>query len=184
MLFIIPTDTCFWIWCEISDVESYHKIYKIKKRDLSKPLAIMVENFEWLENNTSLTLEQVNFLKNYNKPFTIMTDCPRIKMILELEQEDFMYENKWEYKKIAFRVANTDIQKKLISDVWPIFLTSANFSWEKEIYSTDEAKKQFSKYLKEIKFIPENFEINWKLPPSDIFEFVWDGLEIKYLRKN
>lgn len=184
MLFIIPTDTCFWIWCEISDVENYHKIYKIKKRDLSKPLAIMVLDFSWLEDNTSLTKEQVEFLKNYERPFTIMTDCPRIKMVLELEQEDFSYENASQYKKIAFRVANTDLERKLISDIWPIFLTSANFSWEKEIYSTTEAKKQFSKYLKEIKFIPEDFEITWKLPPSDIFEFVWDSLEVKYLRKN
>jgi hypothetical protein len=77
----------------------------------------MVESFEWLEENTSLTNEQVDFLKSYDKPFTIMTDCPRIKMILELEQEDFSYENKEAYEKIAFRIANTDIQKKLISEI-------------------------------------------------------------------
>jgi hypothetical protein len=77
----------------------------------------MVESFDWLIQNTSLTIEQVNFLKNYEKPFTIMTDCPRIKMIIDLEQEDFKYENKDEYKKIAFRVAHNDFQKKLISEI-------------------------------------------------------------------
>jgi tRNA A37 threonylcarbamoyladenosine synthetase subunit TsaC/SUA5/YrdC len=119
----------------------------------------MVENFEWLEINTSLNKEQIEFLKNYKRPFTIMTDCPRIKMIFELDQDDFKYENKDEYKKIAFRVAHNDYQKKLISEIGPIFLTSANYSGEKEIYDTNEAKKQFEKYLKEITFIPENFEI-------------------------
>jgi heterodisulfide reductase subunit B len=77
----------------------------------------MVESFSWLEKNTALTKEQINFLKEYKKPFTIITDCPRIKMILELDQEDFKYENKDEYKKIAFRVAHNDFQKKLISDI-------------------------------------------------------------------
>lgn len=184
MIFIIPTDTCFWIWCEITDVKSYHRIYEIKKRDLSKPLAIMVKDFSWLEKNTSLNKAQIDFLKKYEKPFTIMTDAPRISMILNLEQDVFKYLNALEYKKIAFRVAHNDFQRDLIDEIGPIFLTSANFSWEKEIYSTNEAKKQFDKYLKEIKFIPSDFEIEEKLPPSDIFEFIWESLNITYLRKN
>jgi hypothetical protein len=77
----------------------------------------MVESFDWLSKNTSLTKEQVDYLKTYKRPFTIMTDCPRIKMILELDQEDFKYENKDQYKKIAFRVAHNDYQRKLISEV-------------------------------------------------------------------
>ncbi|MDD5770612.1 MAG: Sua5/YciO/YrdC/YwlC family protein [Candidatus Gracilibacteria bacterium] len=184
MIYIIPTDTCFGIACALDDTKSYHKIYKIKNRELNKPLAIMVEDFDWLLENTTLNLEQVVFLKNYKKPFTILTNCPRIEMILNLEQEDFNYENKKFYKKIAFRVANNEIEKNLINEVGPIFLTSANFSGEKEIYDIYEAKKQFLKYTKDIKFLGENYKLDEKIKPSDIFEFDGENLEIKYLRKN
>lgn len=182
MIYIIPTDTCFWIACAFDDTQSYHKIYDIKKRPLEKPLAIMVESFEWLAQNTELTNEQITFLKNYNKPFTILTECPYIKMILNLEQEDFEYQNKEMYKKIAFRVAHNDIQKKLLSEIWPIFLTSANFSGEKEIYDITEAKKQFQNF-KNIQFLWDWIVLDNSVKPSDIFEFEWETTNLVYLRQ-
>lgn len=183
MIYILPTDTCFWIACALYDTKSYHKIYEIKKRPINKPLAIMVENFDWLIKNTDLTQEQLEFLKNYKKPFTLLTECQYIKMILNLKQEGFEYKNKEFYKKIAFRIANNEIQKKLIDEVWPIFLTSANFSGEKEIYCIDEAKKQFENFWKYIKFLWEWIKLNNSIKPSDIFEFEWQTTNIKYLRQ-
>lgn len=182
MIYIIPTDTCFWIACSFDDTQNYHRIYEIKKRPLEKPLAIMVESFEWLEQNTELNNQQIDFLKTYNKPFTILTECPYIKMILNLEQEDFEYQNKESYKKIAFRVAHNDIQKKLLSEIGPIFLTSANFSWEKEIYDISEAKKQFQNF-KNIQFLWEWIVLDNSIKPSDIFEFEWESTNITYLRQ-
>lgn len=184
MIYIIPTDTCFWIACPIYDVKSYDRIYEIKKRDYKKPLAIMIESFSWLEKHTTLNKNQIDFLKKYSRPWTVMTNCPKIEMILNLEQDDFKYKNKNEYKKIAFRVANNKIQKELLKEIWPIFLTSANFSSEKEIYDINEAKKQFSQYKDEIIFLWEDIVLDSKIPPSDIFEFEGDSLEIKFLRKN
>ena len=183
MIYILPTDTCFWIWCAFDDVKSYNKIYKIKKRPLSKPLAIMVLDFDWLEYNTNLNEDQINFLKNYKKPFSIMCESSRIKMILNLEQDDFNYENKESYKKIVFRVAHNDIQKKLISEIWPIFLTSANFSGKPEIYDINEAKIQFEKYKNHMTFLWKQTKLA-KTSPSDIFEFIWDSTDIKFLRQN
>ena len=133
----------------------------------------MVESFKWLYENTDLSQEQIEFLKNYKKPFTVLAHCPYIEMILNLEQEDFCYENKESYKKIAFRVANNEIQTKLIDETGPIFLTSANFSGEKEIYTIEEARKQFATFGKSITFLVGNENIR-SLPinkPSDIFEF-------------
>ena len=74
MIYILPTDTCYWIACPIHDLKSYSWIYKMKKRDLGKPLAILVPDFKWLEENTDLNKEQVLFLKDYKKPFTILTN--------------------------------------------------------------------------------------------------------------
>ena len=60
------------------------------------------------------------------------------------------------YKKIALRVAHNDAQKKLIKEVGPIFLTSANTSGEQEIYKKEELKEVFSYYLEKniVKILP------------------------------
>jgi tRNA A37 threonylcarbamoyladenosine synthetase subunit TsaC/SUA5/YrdC len=74
------------------------------------------------------------------------------------------------YQKIAFRIAHNDAQKKLIKEVGPIFLTSANTSGEKEIYSKDEIKETFSYYLEKkiVEILPGEVGYN---KASDIFEF-------------
>lgn len=182
MIYILPTDTCFWIWCAIYDTKSYHKIYKLKKRDLKKPLAIMVEDFDFLEKYTSLNKEQINFLKNYEKPFSVITSCPNIEMMLNLWEDEFVYENKEIYKNISFRVANNEIQKNLIKEIWPIFLTSANISWKPEIYDINNAKEIFAQN-KDITFLWENIVLDKDIKPSDIIEFIKESLEVKYLRK-
>lgn len=182
MIYILPTDTCFWIACEFSDIQSYNNIYKIKKLDISKPLPIMVEDFDWLEENTDLNLEQIDFLKNYKNPFTIVCDAPRIKMILNLDQADFVYENKKSYKKIAFRVANLEEQKKLISEVWPIFLTSASYENQDWIQDLNEVLKQFSKFEKHLKIISKKEKIISNYKKSEIIEFIWDTTKINILK--
>jgi hypothetical protein len=73
----------------------------------------------------------------------------------------------------------------LIKENWPIFLTSANISNEQEIYNKNEIKNIFWNLIEnwKVKFIWENMWNIKKEKPSDIFEFIWDGLEINYLRK-
>lgn len=128
-IFLLPTDTCFGIACALDDMESYHRIYKIKKRKPDKPLALMVEDWKWLEKYSELTAEQIEELKNYERPFTVLTQAPYIEMFLKLQDEnDEGFENAEVYEEIAFRVAHNDIQKKLIREVGPIWLTSANFA--------------------------------------------------------
>lgn len=138
MLYIIPTDTCYGIACALHDHKAYRKIYSIKKRELSKPLAIMVEDFSWLQNNTDLTEEQIDFLKNYKNPFTVLCNSLHINTWIQFENENEYFENRDVYEKIAFRVAHTSEQKKLLREVGPIFLTSANKSGEKECFTQIE----------------------------------------------
>ena len=185
MIYILPTDTCFWLACWFDDKKNYHKIYKIKKRSFYKPLAIMVENFKWLEKNTDLTDKQVDFLKNYEKPFTILTNSDNIRVFLNFEEsEDGKFQNDDVYNQIAFRVAHTPEQKRLIKKLWPIWLTSANLSNKQEVYSLEEIEKQFEYYLE--RWIIKNlgkYDLE-KTPSSDVFEFDGESLEVNYLRKN
>lgn len=185
MIYIIPTDTCYWIACSLSEIKEYEKIYKIKKRDLSKALAIIVLDFNWLEKHSDLTKEQIKFLQNYKKPFTILTNSDYVKIWINFENENEMFPNKDIYKKIAFRVVNNEIQKKLIKENWPMFLTSANISNKPEIYTIKDLKNEFWYYLeKKIVEIRWTDNLNSKNPPSDIFEFDWDSLDLIYHRQN
>lgn len=184
MIYIIPTDTCYWLASSLDDIKNYDKIYKIKKRSFSKPLAIMVSDFNWLRENTSLNSKQIDYLRNYTTPFTILTDSIPISLWLNYSSEKWeWFQNRDMYQKIAFRIAHNDAQKKLIKEVGPIFLTSANTSGEKEIYSKDEIKETFSYYLEKkiVEILPGEVGYN---KASDIFEFSWDWLWIRYLRKN
>jgi tRNA A37 threonylcarbamoyladenosine synthetase subunit TsaC/SUA5/YrdC len=185
MIYILPTDTCFWIACPISEIESYKKIYEIKKRDKSKAIAIMIPDFEYFSEQTKLTEKQIEFLWNYKNPFTILLDKSKIldKNLLEIINN---LPNSEIYEKIAFRVAHNFMHKKLIRLNWLLFLTSANISNNPEIFDTISIKKEFSKILEKenIKVIAHNdFYINSKQKYSDIFEFEGKSKEIKYFRK-
>ncbi len=185
MLYIFPTNTCFWIACPISEAENYKKIYEIKKRPLDKAIAIMVSDFDYFEKNTKLNIEQIKFLKKYENPWTILInknkilDIKLLKIINQLPNSEI-------YEKIAFRVAHNFMQKKLIRLNGPLFLTSANISNNSEIFSTTNIKKEFWDILEkeEIKVLAYwDFCINSKQKYSDIFEFKEDTEEVKYFRK-
>lgn len=188
MIYILPTDTCFGLACPITEHKDYEKIYKIKKREFGKPLAILVPNLEWLEKYTILTKEQVDFLRKYKKAWTILTESEYVKIWLNFVNEETgdEFRNRWIYEKIAFRVAHNDIQKKLLKKEWPLFLTSANLSGKWEIYLVKEVKKEFKEYLEKwiAKLIWEElWDLDEKISPSEIFEFEWSGTNQRFIRK-
>jgi len=179
-MFIIPTNTCFGIWCFIQDLDWYKNIYKIKWRDFNKPISIFVDSFEYIEKNTKLTEQNIDFLKNYENPWTVLvniediTDSSLLQNISKLPNEEV-------YLKIAFRLAHTELQQNLIKENWLFFLTSLNNSWEKEIFNL----KQMSEDLRQkinyynVQILDKN--IDSKQDFSDIVEFKND--KIFFLRK-
>ncbi|MDQ7009113.1 MAG: Sua5/YciO/YrdC/YwlC family protein [Candidatus Gracilibacteria bacterium] len=185
MLYILPTNTCFGIACPISEIENYKKIFEIKKRDFRKPIAILVSDFNYFIENTKLNFEQINFLKNYNNPFTILIDKEKIldKSLLEIINN---LPNSEIYSKIAFRVAHNFMHKKLIRLNGLLFLTSANISNNPELFDTISIKKEFGDIIEkeEIKVLAHgDFCINSEKKSSDIFEFEGENEEVVYFRK-
>lgn len=186
IIYLLPTDTCYWMACPIHDLKAYSWIYKIKKRDLNKPLAILVPDFKWLIENTDLTIEQVEFLKNYENPFTILTESDHLKLWINyVDDENNEFLNRDMYESFAFRVANNDTEKRLLKENWPMFLTSANLSGKPEMYSAREVETEFAYYLEKnnMQFVWKN---TWNLKatkPSEIFKFIWESLEIDFIRK-
>jgi len=185
MIYILPTDTCYGIWCAFDDKKSYEKIYKIKKRSYDKPLALMVKNFAWLRENTELTDEQVDYLERYENPFTVITSARNIELFLEYSDDNEEYFiNKDVYTRIAFRVAHNDTQESLIDNIGPIWLTSANLSWAGETYDIAKIEEDFEYYIeKDIVEVLWRFPLDPSIPASDVFSFQGESLEPEYLRK-
>lgn len=143
----------------------------------------MVENLQWLEDNTDLNEEQIIDLKEYPHPFTIICQSSVIQALLQFDDEKHFYKNKDVYEKIAFRVAHTSDQTKLLKKVWPIFLTSANYTWQYEIFNYKYLKEVFSEYSHIVEYLSKE-DLNPNQKSSDIFEYIWESTEKKYLRKN
>ena len=89
------------------------------------------------------------------------------------------------YQHIAIRVANNDLEEALINQIGPIWLTSANLSGAGEIYDRENIEKDFEYYIEnDIVEVLAGYPLDPKIPASDIFSFVWESVEVEYLRKN
>ncbi|MBS9784222.1 Sua5/YciO/YrdC/YwlC family protein [Candidatus Gracilibacteria bacterium] len=167
MLQIIPTDTCYGLVGEYNEAD-YDEIYQLKSRSFEKPLALVVRDFEDIKKYGRISDEQVNFLKKYLHPFSVLV--PRVW--------DFPFDfDREKYRYLSIRVASVCFSKNLKNTLkFPLFLTSANPSGQAEAQDFLQAKK----YFPEI----DGFDggiCNQK--PSDIFRFTESG-EVEYLRKN
>ena len=174
MIFAIPTDTCFWFATSLYDEAWFNLIYRLKWRMSDKRLSFVVKDFDDLKSIIDINSEQIDFLRNYPYPFTVLWG-----KINSFELPEFL--SVTDYAKIAIRVAERCLNPMLHDElVFPMFLTSANESWAPEIYSSIELESKFWNE-KRIKIFEGTLK---SCPPSDIFGFSWSTLEPLFIRKN
>lgn len=71
MIRIIPTDTCYGLAGELTKAD-FLRIYELKGRDFSKPLALVVKDFENISDIAFISKKQISFLKEYPYPFSVV----------------------------------------------------------------------------------------------------------------
>ena len=172
MIYALPTDTCYWLACSLHDEAGYHAIYQMKQRDYSKPLSIIVQSYDDIERYGIINDDQQDFLRDYPAPFTVL-----VRSVFHLPS----FLDHGRYHTIAIRVAEACIlEDTFYRDLtFPLFLTSANISGEKECHTKKEVQKAFKNIPLDIRW-----EVSQKQASSDIFSFIGDGTEITYLRNN
>ena len=93
-----------------------------------------------MEKISKLNSRQIDFLKGYPHPFTIVTEM----------KTDFIFPSFLDrnlYKDFGLRVAESFLTEEGSEMLeFPIFLTSANNSGEEEIYDYSELQERFGKY--------------------------------------
>ena len=164
------TDTIWGLACDAKNIESIKKIYSIKKRDLNKPLIILVSNKKMLNKYVKKT--PGNILSLINKINGLATIIyPNPKNLPEILTHK---------GSIAIRITKNKKCQEIINTInKPIISTSANISG-------DPFPKNFSEIHSEIKksvdYILKEKDINKETinKPSSLYR-INEKLELEYI---
>jgi len=119
---LYPTDTVWGIGCDATNELAVSTIYKIKERNESKSLVLLVNSIEMLQQIIKIVPEKaIEMIEKTKKPLTIIYDAP-LGLAKNALAEDHT---------VAIRIVKDEFCKKLIEEFGkPIVSTSANISGE------------------------------------------------------
>jgi L-threonylcarbamoyladenylate synthase len=150
-IFIYPTDTVLWIWCNSSVKESVAKIYDIKKRE-NKPFLQIIPNIDWLVENCEISENNLEKIKQKLPwPYSFIVKQKNIN------------------KTIWIRIPKCRFYN-LIKESWECFITtSVNFAWEKPSIKVSEIPMEM---LKKVDYVIDDDEsLSWI--SSTLIDLTW-----------
>ena len=129
---IYPTDTVYGLGANIFDNKAVRNVFKIKQRNLLKPLSILVSNTDAIEVVAKISRYQRDTLDKYLPgPYTfILNKTPVVPRVVTSG-----------LTHVGVRVAKNEIACKL-ARLFPITTTSANLSDEEVLSTPDEILNQ------------------------------------------
>ena len=129
---IYPTDTVYGLGANIFDNNAVRNVFKIKQRNLLKPLSILVSNTDAIELVAKISIYQKDTLDKYLPgPYTfILNKTPIVPRVVTSG-----------LTHVGVRVPENKIACKLAS-IFPITTTSANLSDEKVLSTPEDILKQ------------------------------------------
>ena len=130
---LYPTDTVWGLGCDATNNEAVKEIYKIKNREESKSLIVLVSSLEMLKKYVKVPAQAVQILENTTKPTTIIYSNPKGIASNIVNKED---------NTLAIRIVQNDFCEELIDKFGkPIVSTSANVSGNPTPKSFSEIEK-------------------------------------------
>lgn len=133
---IMPTDTIYGIHASIFHENTINKIYKICKRDLNKPLIILISSIN------DLALFKIKLSPQTYKLLTKYWPG-KISVILPVINNSFTYLHRGN-DSLAFRVPGNLHLRKLLEQTGPLVSTSANPQGLPPAQTIDQCEKYFS----------------------------------------
>jgi len=119
---LYPTDTVWGLGCDALNQRAVDKVYKIKQRNESKSLIILVDSYEMLSKYVDkVPAITHDLISSIESPVTVIYDNARNlpKNVMAAD------------KTVAVRIVNNEFCKRLISGLnRPIVSSSANISGE------------------------------------------------------
>ena len=151
---IFPTDTVYGIGTKIFDLEGIERIYKIKNRPKSKPLACLCYDINQIESIANLTENAKKLAKNF---------LPG-GLTLVVESKPEVYQ-KIGYKTIGVRIPNSKIALSILKENGPMLTTSVNDSG---MVPLNEYHDIFNKYHDIVDFIYDTDSVSTNVPSTVI----------------
>lgn len=134
-----PTDTIYGLGCLATDKKAIEKIYQIKKRELNKPLIILVKSYCMLKKHCFVSKKQDDYLREVwgaenKKAVTVIL---KSRGLLPKELSGGL-------DSLAARLPKSEFLIRLLKKInQPIISTSLNISGEKNIDNIFEVEKTF-----------------------------------------
>ncbi|MCX8094879.1 MAG: L-threonylcarbamoyladenylate synthase [Caldisericia bacterium] len=165
---IIPTDTVYGLCVNALNKEAIKRIYKIKKRDLNKPLVLFVKNRDEIKNYGIVNDKCIKIIEKYIPGM--------ITIVLKKKNPSFSISLK-KFETIGIRIPDDQFIISLLNSLdFPLATTSANISGEKTPKDIDGLKRIF---MGVVDFIVDGGELGEI--PSTVIEII--DYEIKILRE-
>lgn len=130
-----PTDTVYGVGALLNDLEGINKIYELKHRDNSKPLAILAPSIESILPYIEYPKVEVMELMERYWPGALT-------IIFNKNQENKVLFNT-EFNTIAFRIPSSNIALSILNKFGPMATTSVNISGSAPLNSYEEINNYF-----------------------------------------
>ncbi len=134
---VYPTDTLYGLGANALDPEAVERVFKIKGRELSKPLPIIVKNIVWVDELAHVSPRGVQVLKKaWPGKFTAV--LPKKNIIPDIVDAG--------QGTIGIRIPDFPFTDKLLGKFgYPLTATSANVSGREPTNNINKIIEMFSK---------------------------------------
>lgn len=163
---IYPTETFYALGCLCSYVDVINSIYRLKERDLCKPMPIIAESADQVNAIADISCLPPGLIESFwPGPLTLILPC-------RLKQATPLRDNK---NKIAIRVTSNPVAAQLCKDTGePLIATSANLSGDVPGQRISELNPDFLQKFDQLScphaIIDKNTSTNHYRAPSTIVE--------------
>jgi L-threonylcarbamoyladenylate synthase len=132
---IFPTETVYSLSCDAENRSAVERIYKIKRRPLHNPFAVLMPNLEMLMSYVKLNDIAIDFINQYSPG--------PVSYVLPLLDGVKIADNVVKNNSLAIRIPDHKIaQEILIAYGKPVVGTSVNFSSQQSISKADDIPKE------------------------------------------
>lgn len=130
-----PTDTVYGVGALLDDEIGIKKIYELKHRDISKPLAVLTGTTA-IDNYVLDISDQANCLMEKYWPGALTLIFKKKKSVSNFVTSHL--------DTVGFRMPNSKTALKILNHFGPLATTSINISGSKPLNNIEEIKKYFS----------------------------------------
>lgn len=133
---VMPTDTIYGICGSALNKKTVKKVYRLRKRNIKKPMIILISNLEDLKKfGIKLFVRDRKILEKIWPA--------KISVVLECKSKKFKYLHRGT-KTLAFRMPKNKLLQKIFKISGPLVAPSANWEGEKLAKTISGAKKYFN----------------------------------------